>query len=875
MTRGRLAPFALLLVAACIDNGPPAWAPNPRAGGPPTEACLRAKKLRERAPALFEAGHLDRTVRVLQRAEDLCTVEAPATWALRVRALAAIGRSAEALQLVARIERSDRAGDPERAAASLARAQAEAHGRLVVERGSRKDAPELFDPDEKRRAEATALFQRAASLSRAGEHGEARKLFLSAWEAWHPNPRALVEAGMEARLAGANAEAQALWDRAVYDDATLGIRPELSSGAPASHAGRALAWSSDGARLAVGGDDEAVVYDADLHPTLRLRTKEPVLALAFAADGGRLFAGLDGALVRVFDAVTGAAERDLVGHRGPVRVLAASSDRRIVASAGDDGTVRLWDADAGVETRTLKAPRGATLLAFDAAGAMLAGAGEDGRVVLWDTRSGAVVATLPARGGAVKAMALDGAALDVVTAGERTRWDLTQPRRPRPTTAGRVKTERASIAVRAGGALVAALAGEEIGVGDLAGGAPGPSSSATAHEGVAAFALAPGGAVVAAVYGDRTLAILPAGERREPRVIAPAGPVEALAVTRDGKTLAAAVSGRALLWRAEGERLRALDPGQVRALAFSPDGRTLAMGAGKRVALHDLAGQKPDVVVDAAGAVECLGFSPDGTRVVAGTAAPSVQIFAPGAAIEPRSLALEAGPVRAARFSPDGASVLVASREGLTLWNPAAREGLRFVPYGPETRDAVFTPDGAGMVVANVRGELLFGKPAPTAPAPTKSMIVPTQVVALAISSDGTIATAEGDRAVGLRSPVGKSFQRFRDPDAAVRAVAFLPAHVAAGLADGSLRLHHAPAVEPVATLRLAPGLPPGKLGGVVSGPLGHFEIVGPDAEAARAALRCRLGPALYPLEVCADQFAVEGLLSIVMAGKDPAEADP
>jgi hypothetical protein len=245
---------------------------------------------------------------------------------------------------------------------------------------------------------------------------------------------------------------------------------------------------------------------------------------------------------------------------------------------------------------------------------------------------------------------------------------------------------------------------------------------------------------------------------------------------------------------------------------------------------------------------------------------------APG---EPRSLHLESGPIRAARFSPDGASVLVASREGLTLWSPQSREGLRFVPYGPETRDAAFTSDGAGMVVANRRGELLLGKPAANAPAPTQTVIVPTQVMALAVGRDGIIATAEGDRAIALRSAAGKQLHRFHDPDASVGPLAFVPTGVVAGLGDGSVRFHRAPSDAPLATLRLAPGLGEGKLGGVISGPGGHLEVVGPDLDAARASVRCRLDGAVFPFEVCAEQFVVDGLLTIVLAGKDPAEADP
>ena len=83
------------------------------------------------------------------------------------------------------------------------------------------------------------LLDRAAAAARAGDHAGASKLFLGAWEAWHPNPRALVEAGREARLAGARAEAQALWDRAAYDDATVAVHPELPGGAPSAVAGLA------------------------------------------------------------------------------------------------------------------------------------------------------------------------------------------------------------------------------------------------------------------------------------------------------------------------------------------------------------------------------------------------------------------------------------------------------------------------------------------------------------------------------------------------------------------------------------------------------------------------------------------------------------
>ncbi len=457
----RLAPLALVVAAACGDRGPPVWAPNPAARTPPGEACARAQKFRERAPALLDEGRLDRAIRVLQRAEDLCPAEAPATWALRVRALAAIGRSAEAIQLADRIERSDRAGDEARAAAVAARAAAEEHGRAIAERGSRRDAPELFDPSEKRRAAAEELVRRGVEASRAGDHAAAKKLFLEAWDAWHPNPRALVEAGIEAKLAGARAEAQALWDRAAYDDAASAVHPEPSAGAPSVLTAAALAWAPSGDRLAVGGDDEIVVFDGELRRVLRLHTGETVFVLAFSADGGRLFAGFDGA-VRAFDALTGAPLRTLAVHRGPVRALAASPDGHTLASAGDDGSVRLWDVSAGSEVRALRPPRPAVALAFDTSSAVLASAGDDGRVAIWDARTGALSATLPARGGAARALAFEGASLDVVAATERVRWDVTNPRRARPSVLGRARAESAAVSASSGGgAVVASLEGPE------------------------------------------------------------------------------------------------------------------------------------------------------------------------------------------------------------------------------------------------------------------------------------------------------------------------------------------------------------------------------------------------------------------------------
>jgi hypothetical protein len=180
------------------------------------------------------------------------------------------------------------------------------------------------------------------------------------------------------------------------------------------------------------------------------------------------------------------------------------------------------------------------------------------------------------------------------------------------------------------------------------------------------------------------------------------------------------------------------------------------------------------------------------------------------------------------------------------------------------------------MAVADKRGELLLGKATESAPGPAATVVVPNQVLAIAVAGDGTLATAEGDRSIGLRTPSGKVWQRFSAADAPVSAVAFMPQGlVAAGSGDGMIRLFRPQVAGAVAVLRPAPGLRAGALAGVVTSPGGHLEVVGPDAAEARGFLRCRLGRVLYPFEVCADQFEMSGLLPLIVAGQDPAEADP
>jgi WD40 repeat protein/Leucine-rich repeat (LRR) protein len=176
----------------------------------------------------------------------------------------------------------------------------------------------------------------------------------------------------------------------------------------------------------------------------------PVTAVAFSADGEKLFsAGLDGS-VRESDvetgepnvtrggksgihslAITGNGEtlawgsseavlwepkeiHFLKGHSGLVTAVALTKEGKLLASGSEDKTIKLWDVPAATERTTLKGhTQRITGLAFSPDGKIVASASADGTIKLWDSATGTERATLPGHSSGVTfvAFSVDGQTL--------------------------------------------------------------------------------------------------------------------------------------------------------------------------------------------------------------------------------------------------------------------------------------------------------------------------------------------------------------------------------------------------------------------------------------------------------------------------------
>jgi len=400
----------------------------------------------------------------------------------------------------------------------------------------------------------------------------------------------------------------------------------------------AVAWSPDGARVAVG--DGAQIRLWDRHGRLRATLaghEGTVRLLAWSPEGQRLLSGGDDEQARIFHLADPGTGQPLRGHSGPITAIAWHPDGEEVATASRDGHVRLWTLIPAARER-LAHPGAVHAIAWHPTGARLATASDDGKLRIFD---------------------LEG--------------DGDHPRR----TLEHGRTAL-SLAWSPDGQRLASAGGSRLRVWSAEGEPLHELVPGRRGEDTLAVAWSPAGDLLVAGNDDRLL-ILSGGEGPARPVSGPHASLLRLVFAPDGAELAtASVRGAARRWRGDlSAGTAALQdsgrpPGEVNDLAWCPDGLLALAREDHRV---DLLAGDGLVVLERNTGVAAQSVVCDATQLVAGLADGRVRRWWRRGGLPPHDLRGHAAEVDALALGPDGHLLASGDRSGrlyIWAWSDAA-----------------------------------------------------------------------------------------------------------------------------------------------------------------------------------------------------------
>jgi WD40 repeat protein len=230
-----------------------------------------------------------------------------------------------------------------------------------------------------------------------------------------------------------------------------------------------------------------------------------------------------------------------------------------------------------------------------------------------------------------------------------------------------------------------------------------------------------------------------------------AGPLDALAVSRDGTRVAAAAGSQLRAWDEGGrQRWAAACKSSCRALAFVAGGRLLVVEARRAHLLDGASGAEAgDLEVGGYLAPDArwsnlIAVAPDGREAVTNLEGPGLLFFWDiDKRHEAKRVAENIYGVQSACYSPDGTLLAGAGQDRVLLWDARTHAALPdSTGYGPGVRALALAPDGKRAVTGGDDGtvriwDLATGK--------EQARFHGSQIISTAFSPDGTrVLLAEG-----------------------------------------------------------------------------------------------------------------------------------
>jgi WD40 repeat protein len=195
-------------------------------------------------------------------------------------------------------------------------------------------------------------------------------------------------------------------------------------------------------------------------------------------------------------------------------------------------------------------------------------------------------------------------------------------------------------------------------------------------------------------------------------------PILAMAISADGKRLAASRGDHLLVFDLSGKEKAIVADRQIQSepifgLAWSADGKLLASGGYQKVRVWDMQSAGPNVTLEGfKGRVGALAFSPDNQILIAADTEPAVEAsiyqfaLATGAAI--KTWEAHADAIQSLKITADGAQLITASSDKLVkIWDRVSGKELGALEghNGPVMAVAL-SPDGSKLATAGADKEI-------------------------------------------------------------------------------------------------------------------------------------------------------------------------